>query len=128
MIGEDDLLHDIMSRYCRYSLAVILAAHHTPSTPGIQVFSAAHIPSTRSISDVSTSIPPVLAVRKVLDNRAVLSPRVYVRFLLCNAAAAAGMYMTCSDGTRPKRQYVAYAVMLLLLIIADQGNRCPAVP
>ena len=115
MIGDDDLLHDIMSRYCRYSLAVILAAHHTPSTPGIQVFRAAHIPSTRSISDVSTSIPPVLAVRKVLDNRAVLSPRVYVRFLLCNAAAAAGMY-TCSHGTRPRRQDVAYTVMLLLMM------------
>ena len=80
------------------------------------------------MSDDSTAVFPVLAVRKVLDTRTVLSLRLYVRFLLCNAAAAAGMYMTCSDGTRPKRQYVAYAVMLLLLIIADQGNRCPAVP
>ena len=76
-----------------YSLAVLLAAHCSPRAPSIQAFCTAHTPSTRSISDDSTAILPVLAVRKVLAT--VLILRVHCVWCLpCNGDAV-GMYMTC---------------------------------
>ena len=60
------------------------------------------------MSDDSTAVFPVLAVRKVLDT--VLSVRVHgVRCLLRHAAAAVlyfevGTLHACSNGTRPKKQ------------------------
>ena len=50
-------------------LAVLTA--HTPSTRSILAFSA-HTPSIRSISDASTVILLVLAVRNVLDTPSIL--------------------------------------------------------
>ena len=59
----------------------------------ISAVSTAHTPSTRSISDDSTAILPVLAVRKVLAT--VLILRVHCVWCLpCNGDAV-GMYMTC---------------------------------